>query len=264
VLPRELYPNWHENTYRALAIAARTYALYEKYTRPPREWDVYADQRSQMYGGIASETPKSVSAVEATRGIVVVYGKPGDEHIFKTYYSSCCGGVTQNVSDAFPDMPQIAPLEGRRVGPLCSASAKFVWGPVVVAKGDLTSRLRHWGAGRNPNIASMGMVQSVVVQNRNQVGRPTQYLVRDVNGRAYTFNCEDFRAAVNSDGILLYSSNIDTVVNESDRVRFVGGHGFGHGVGMCQYCAEARARSGISDEDIVHYAYPGARLARAY
>ncbi|MCK4601922.1 MAG: SpoIID/LytB domain-containing protein, partial [Phycisphaerae bacterium] len=28
VLPKELYPNWHGQTYRAQAIAARTYALY--------------------------------------------------------------------------------------------------------------------------------------------------------------------------------------------------------------------------------------------
>ena len=44
----------------------------------------------------------------------------------------------------------------------------------------------------------------------------------------------------------------------------INGRGFGHGVGMCQWCAEARARAGMRHEDILLAAYPGARLLRAY
>jgi len=100
VLPKELLPNWHEETYRAQAIVARTYAFYEKQTAPPdRYWDVYADQRSQMYGGLSAESDKSRDAVNQTAGIVLAYAPAGgDPRIFKAYFSSCCGGVTQSAA----------------------------------------------------------------------------------------------------------------------------------------------------------------------
>jgi peptidoglycan hydrolase-like amidase len=44
----------------------------------------------------------------------------------------------------------------------------------------------------------------------------------------------------------------------------VEGHGNGHGVGLCQYCSEARAEAGMRHEDIVLSAFPSAHLVRAY
>src|SRR5215208_5033632 len=53
VLSKELYANWQEETYKAQAVAARTYALYEKYSRSEeRTFDLHADVRSQAYGGM--------------------------------------------------------------------------------------------------------------------------------------------------------------------------------------------------------------------
>jgi stage II sporulation protein D len=42
------------------------------------------------------------------------------------------------------------------------------------------------------------------------------------------------------------------------------GRGFGHGVGMCQYCTKAFADRGRHWRDIVLGFYPGAKLERAY
>ena len=94
VVARELLRGWHEETYKAQAIIARTYAIYEiKTIGQGRAWDVYNDERSQVYGGIPDETDKSRAAVNATMGIVATYAPPGGEpHIFKAYFSSCCGG----------------------------------------------------------------------------------------------------------------------------------------------------------------------------
>ena len=49
-----------------------------------------------------------------------------------------------------------------------------------------------------------------------------------------------------------------------DSIAFVEGHGFGHGVGLCQWCAEARAEQGESAEQILAAAFPKAKLKRAY
>ncbi|HXE53331.1 MAG TPA: SpoIID/LytB domain-containing protein, partial [Tepidisphaeraceae bacterium] len=102
VLSSELFPNWHEEAYKAQAIVARTYALYEARTDGlSRNFDVFADQRSQVYGGISAETARSRQATQDTMGIVVASGPVGREVIFKSYFSSCCGGIGQSAYDAF-------------------------------------------------------------------------------------------------------------------------------------------------------------------
>src|SRR5205807_298592 len=54
VVAKELYPQFQPEAYKAQAIVARTYALYEWKTAPTgRSWDLFADTRSQVYGGMA-------------------------------------------------------------------------------------------------------------------------------------------------------------------------------------------------------------------
>ena len=54
------------------------------------------------------------------------------------------------------------------------------------------------------------------------------------------------------------------VISDSDEIRFVDGHGWGHGVGFCQWCSQRRAEEGLRHEDIVLAAFPRAKLVRAY
>src|SRR5439155_17945101 len=66
VVPWEAPKGWHEATYRAQAVAARSYTLATLH--PRKDFDLFADQRSQMYGGIAAERPQTNLAVGATAG----------------------------------------------------------------------------------------------------------------------------------------------------------------------------------------------------
>src|SRR5206468_2167525 len=68
VIARELLPKWHIEAYKAQAIVARTYALYEARTAGNATFDLYDDERSQVYGGMDGETEKAVAAVEETAG----------------------------------------------------------------------------------------------------------------------------------------------------------------------------------------------------
>ena len=146
VIAREMPSRWDIEAYKAQAIAARTYALYEVATAGSRYWHVYDDTRSQVYGGMASETSKAVQAVEQTSGVVLAYGPLGRERIFKAYFSSCCGGIGQSAADALGDA-DIPPLTERNVGALCNASPHFNWGPVAFSKAELTRRVRAWARG---------------------------------------------------------------------------------------------------------------------
>jgi stage II sporulation protein D len=266
VLARELFSGWNEEAYKAQAIVARTYALYEARTSGlTREFDLYADQRSQVYGGISAETAKSRAAVDATMGICLGYGPAGHERIFKAYFSSCCGGITQSASDAFGD-PATPPLSDQLIGPRCADSPHFNWGPVVIAKNELGRRMRAWGALHNQPERGIGDVARVDIQFENRFGRPVRFVVTDSHGTRYSIAGEDFRQAFNTEsgsGPTIYSSFFKPV-NEMSTIRLIDGHGFGHGVGLCQWCAEREATDGVRHEVIATTAYPGSRLVRAY
>src|SRR6185503_19055996 len=150
VVSREMLPGWHDEAYSAQAIVARTYAIYEKQTAgADRHWDVYPDTRSQVYGGIPFETAKSRQAVAQTAGVVVAHAQGDDQpRIFKAYFSSCCGGISQSVTDAFAE-PWIEPLSDQNVHSACRASTRFQWGPIEVKKDELTKRFVEFGKKRD-------------------------------------------------------------------------------------------------------------------
>lgn len=272
VLPVELYANWSEQTYRAQAIAARTYAIYESRTAgQKRNWDVFSDQRSQMYSGMSAETGKSVRAVDATAGMVVAAGPEKQERIFKAYFSSCCGGRTQSAYDAFGD-PYSRPLSEIDRGATCSISPKFNWGPVTIRKDELSRRLAGWAKEKSEQAGSprpelkMQGVAKIEHAFLNKLGRPVYFYVTDNTGQQYLMKAEDLRLAIcwdAADGKKVYSGYFD-VVNEAQTIRFINGHGYGHGVGLCQWCAQRQAQSGWNYEQIILAAYPGAKLIRAY
>jgi len=266
VVSKELLWNWQDEAYKAQAIVARTYALYEARTaKPGSAYDLQNDQRSQVYGGIPAETRKSRSAVDETAGVVVAYGDGGQERIFKAYFSSCCGGISQSAIDAFGD-DYIPPLGDQNVKSLCSASPRFNWGPIVVRKDELTRRFRIFGQRKDRPEKKMEAVTRIDIQQTNRWGRPTRFIVTDVKGARFSWTSEEIRWAVNTDAAkeTQLPSGFFKVINDADQVRFVEGHGFGHGVGMCQWCSEARAELGMRHEDIVLAAFQKARLIRAY
>lgn len=265
VLAREMLPKWDPEAYRAQAIVARTYALYEAKTAPGGKYfDLHADTRSQVYGGIESETEKSRQAVDDTAGVVVAYGPPGHEKIFKAFFSACCGGIGQ-AGDAIggSDIPPLAP---RSVGTLCSASPRFNNPDLTVEKSELTRRIKLWASRRDHPCQNMASLTRIDIYATNSFGRPSQFVLTDARGTRYALRSEELRNAINAGaatGTTVYSSFF-TPVNNSTTISFTNQHGHGHGVGMCQYCAQALALRGTRHEDIVIFSYPQSKLVRAY
>jgi stage II sporulation protein D len=48
------------------------------------------------------------------------------------------------------------------------------------------------------------------------------------------------------------------------KIHFIGGRGFGHGVGMCQWCAKGMAESGMDWHTMITTFYPGIEIQKAY
>ncbi|HEX8323009.1 MAG TPA: SpoIID/LytB domain-containing protein [Tepidisphaeraceae bacterium] len=266
VLAKELLPDWHPEAYRAQAVIARTYALYEARTNPAgRGWDLNPDERSQVYGGVKAETPKANAAVSGTRGLVAAHGPSGQERIFKAYFSACCGGISSSAADVFND-PAIAPLSAKSNGTVCSISPRFNWPAVMLSKAELARRFRAWGGKTNRPEAKLPGVQSIEIGATNPFGRPRTYLLTDTRGQQYALTAEQLRWAINSDpaGGPTVFSGFFRPVDAGDNIRFADGHGFGHGVGACQWCMQARALAGESFQQIVTQAYPQSMLVAAF
>ncbi len=99
VVSGEMPSGWPAQALEVQAVAARTFAL--TVTPESSTFDVYPDTRSQVYGGVAAETPATDAAVAATRGQVVTYkGVP----VLTPFFSSS-GGYTESIQDAWPGSP---------------------------------------------------------------------------------------------------------------------------------------------------------------
>ena len=96
VVSAEIPASWPAEALRAQAVAARTYAITTN-AGGGGTFTQYADTRSQMYRGVAAETPATSAAVRATAGRVVTYqGAP-----VTTFFFSTSGGRTENVENSF-------------------------------------------------------------------------------------------------------------------------------------------------------------------
>jgi stage II sporulation protein D len=129
VVPDEVPSDWPAEALKAQAVVARSYALA---VRKPGPFDLYADVRSQVYGGLDAEEFTTTAAVRATAGRVVTYaGK-----IATTYFFSTSGGRTANVADVWSGDP--IPYLVSVADPYDTLSPHHRWGPVSFA----TARLR--------------------------------------------------------------------------------------------------------------------------
>jgi SpoIID/LytB domain protein len=134
VVPWEAPAGWHTTTYEAQAVAARSYTLAT--IHPGEDFDLYPDQRSQMYGGIRAERPETNLAIGATAGQVLVWR----DRIVPAYYFSSSGGRTSSVHDAWPKAKQVPYLVSVR-DPYDYISPHHVWPTAVLSASRVSSVL---------------------------------------------------------------------------------------------------------------------------
>jgi stage II sporulation protein D len=121
VVPAEMPASWSAEALKAQAVAARSYALATRNIAAP--YDAFSDTRSQMYLGIAAETPATDAAVAATKREVLLYqGK-----VATTYFYSTSGGRTESSLDwTGTPVPYLVSVPD----PYDTISPYHDWGPV--------------------------------------------------------------------------------------------------------------------------------------
>jgi stage II sporulation protein D len=175
VVPWEMPDDWHPQALRAQAVVARSYVLAT--LKPGTLFDLYADTRSQVYGGIRAEAVSTNRAIGATAGRVLFW----NGRVATTFYHSTSGGETASVGEAWPRATPV-PYLVSVADPYDRLSKYHRWGPVRLTPAQLGRKL---GAGT---------VRDLLVA-RGPSGRAAEVTIRGRDG-ARRMPSEDFRRAL--------------------------------------------------------------------
>jgi stage II sporulation protein D len=273
VVAGEVLGGWRTDAYRVQAVCARTYAIHERLRSMATgaSFDVESTTMDQVYTGHGAAR-WARDAVVATRGVMVTFGGAP----LRTYYSSTCGGRSAGADETFPtgrghEYNRAAPLMAHERAHACEDSPLYTWRRHR-DRAELEKRIRAFGQSRQLLVRRLGTLHSIEASKRNDLGRPTEYRIIEPGGKWFALAADDLRVACNySDGAGLPAVTQQTRINSGD-MEFavkgdkviVDGRGFGHGVGMCQYCAQGFAKKGKNWSAMLRVFYPGAEVVKAY
>ena len=158
VVASEVPSDWKREALETQAIAARSYAVA---TRKPETspFDLYPDERSQVYRGLAAEKPAATAAIQATAGQVVLYqGQP-----IIAYFSSSTGGRTAAAQDVFPTKP--VPYLASVDDPYDTISPYHDWS-ISLSAGELSKKAGYPGLVSGVSVAAFpsGRVDTITLQ----------------------------------------------------------------------------------------------------
>jgi len=276
VLGREVSASWPIEALKAQAVASRTRVLYQReFARHNEErFDVRADDKDQVYGGVSSDPDgdRIVEAVKATAGEVLTYHGA----IFKNYFSSTCGGMTETAERVFHENPVHHPRGGIAC-PYCKSSPVYEWRHRI--KASEAARRIGLHAGQE-----LDTIKSIQTTGCDAAGHSLAVQVVSDKGtitfnNAYKFRTNVLGRSVQTefwkDGKWHKAADVDPkhkeiIMSTSFVAKLVGQHieftgrGWGHGVGMCQFGAKTLAEQQYSYRYILSFYYPGALVAHNY
>jgi stage II sporulation protein D len=234
------------------AVVARTYAVFELGRHRTEGFDLCDTTHCQLYEPARLKTSRFAQsarvAVARTTGKILTYQGRAAE----TLFHADCGGYT--------------------------ADANQVWGgmavPYLLAAPDEVAALTHrtWQL----TVPADKLRLTLNVDPRTRIGKrltSVEIRDRDVSGRAaeivltgevsQTVRGEDLRAVITQTmGDRAFLSTRFSVRRTATDYVF-SGTGFGHGVGLCQVGAAARARRGDTLDGILTHYFPAAAVTTA-
>ena len=241
VLKDEIPPGWPTEAARAMAVVARTYAVYQMEQNLGGFFHLRATTASQVYGGATGEDIRTSSAVQATRGqILTVAGQP-----IAAFYHSCSGGTTEDALNVFG--PNFDTVIGVRDD--FSLSCPYVLWVQRLSIQQVEQGLQRAGY-------PIGSLQGIENLERSRTGRILRLAIRHGRG-TLTLEGKRFREALGND--VIRSTDFE-VQADSAGFTFVG-RGWGHGVGLSQWGAKEMADLAYQYPDILKFYYPLAQIS---
>lgn len=248
VVAGEMRPGWSLNAYGAQAIIARTFAL--SYMEEKKTNVLSADFREAQVYKPEDITPVITEAVENTRGQVALY----KGRYIRGFFHSNAGGRTTIASvgmDYFEkDPPYIHSVKSPDNLADEDILAWEVEFPEDLVRGAVSALVGQ----------EIGKIRVMTPINIALCGRARDIEIMADDGK-HIISAPAFRTEIGSEDIR--STRFIDIDKKGDNFLF-SGTGFGHGVGMSQYGAEAMARRGNSPKDIIRYYFKGINIKKIY
>ncbi len=251
VTPLNETPDAVARIYEVQAVVARTYVVAHRGRHRADGFDVCDTTHCQLYDPARIQTSRfsaaAGTAVRRTAGQVLSYGRRAADAV----YHADCGGATTDAGNVW----------GGRTVPYLQGLADDVPGSIHRAwTFTATSETVRAALNRDPRTAVGTRLSNIEVLLRDASGRATSVVLRGERERIV--RGEDLRAVLNRTmGDRGVQSTKFSVTRTGTSYRFDGA-GFGHGVGLCQAGAAARARRGEGLADILRAYFKDAILAR--
>lgn len=227
---------------KAQAVVARTYAVNAMRRRQKDSYDLTDNTASQSYKGVGSETSLSRRVARETTGEILTYQSRPIEAV----YSASNGGYIASNENVWNSSP-VPYLRGKE-DPYDTISPHQNW------TFSITASLLHQMLSQKYGFT----VDKVTFNDQTSAGRHRSVLITGDQKKTVTGNSLRL-LIVNRFGAGSLKSTFFNVRKSQTHYLFEG-QGFGHGVGLSQWGARARAEDGHSYADILQFYYAGASL----
>ena len=243
VLAGEMPLNFTDEALKAQAIAARTYALKKMENNVNNEYDVVDTVQNQVY--LDEEYLKQVWSVNyadninrlrkivlETKGEYLTY----ENNTIEAFYFSTSSGTTENSKEIFGiSLPYLQ-------------NVKSTWDEISPVYEDI----KRYKIIKFCELLEIECSQEI---NINIIKRTTAGTVKEFKINNINYNVSNL---VNK--LSLRSSNFSISINKDEVL--IKTKGYGHGVGMSQYGAQAMSLLGYKYQEILKYYYKNVEIKK--
>ncbi len=280
VLPYEMGNSTNIEALKAQAVAARTYTVRMMQNRASGLYDVKDTTSDQVYRGTPSGNANCVAAVDATKGIVLMYGSS----YITTYYSASNGGQTEidRSGTAYAYM-KVKDDPFDYANPSSTVKKKTVYadltssmnssGLISLLKTKAVSKLSSMGYSATQSNTTLQTLKNVTAHTPKYASPSRLYTKMDFTLTAATKNSAGSSATATvtvtcdifDELESLLSMGIQSLDNELWSVSKSGSNfvlearRYGHGMGMSQRGAMYMAKLGYTYDQILGFYYEGCK-----
>lgn len=295
IIKNEISPDWPMEAVKAQAVAARTYALANFNKHKADGFDVCATTDCQVYGGRESEAPRSLEAVNDTRGLVLLH----NDKLITAYFHSSSGGYTENSENVW----QTSQPYLRGVADYDQNCPYFKWEKKLTIAELNQAVLKagyNIGAVKAIELSPLGP-PPIISSDRGVSGRVKTIRLLGTNGNIEIAGTKfrsmlDLRSTLFDISVIsnefakpvlanvekklsqsqipfalppVDNSNIHQVTGEPTDLLVIDGSGWGHGLGLSQWGAKAmaeKAPNGNTEyfKEILKHYYQGIEIKKSY
>ncbi len=272
VLPYEMGNSSNVEALKAQAVAARTYTVRMMKMRASGLYDVKDTTSDQVYRGTPSGNANCVAAIDATKGVVLMYGS----NYITTYYSSSNGGQTEisrsGSSYAYMTVKD-DPFD--YANPSSTVKKKTVYCDlqhsgnnaqlISLLKSKAAAKLRQLGYNVSESDIRLGTLQNIKLHTPKYPSPSRLYTKIDFtfsvvypSVSSITVTCDVFGELEGRLGMSIQSDSNElwSVVDNGSTMELQARR-YGHGLGMSQRGAMYMAKLGYSYDQILGFYYEG-------